>query len=311
MLPAMKVNAPLTRLKKLEFLYGTAWKEDETVASVLAAIEVGFRAIDTANQRKHYFEAGVGDALAAAYAHKGLKREDFFLQSKFTFARGQDHRKPYDEGAPIAEQVQQSLASTLEHLRCTYLDSYVLHGPSTGQGLAKADWEAWKAMEAIAANGKAKKLGISNVNLEQLKALHEGAEIKPAFVQNRCFAESLWDKEIRTYCEGAEIRYQGFSLLTANWRFLGGHVKRPPNRNVPQFIFSARDACATSLHDVLEATGKSVQQVIFRFAQQVGMIPLIGSRDEGHLRESFAINDFSLTPPQLLAIERLAISSTS
>ena len=50
------------------FLYGTAWKEDRTAALTELALRSGFRAIDTANQRKHYFEAAVGQGLAAAYA---------------------------------------------------------------------------------------------------------------------------------------------------------------------------------------------------------------------------------------------------
>ena len=50
-----------------DFIYGTAWKEDRTPALTELALRMGFRAIDTANQRRHYFEAGVGQGLAAAY----------------------------------------------------------------------------------------------------------------------------------------------------------------------------------------------------------------------------------------------------
>src|SRR3990170_1727629 len=49
-----------------EFLYGTAWKEDRTQALTELALRMGFRGIDTANQRRHYVEAGVGQGLAAA-----------------------------------------------------------------------------------------------------------------------------------------------------------------------------------------------------------------------------------------------------
>ena len=49
------------------FFYGTAWKEDRTASLTELALRAGFHAIDTANQRKHYFEAGVGEGLAAAY----------------------------------------------------------------------------------------------------------------------------------------------------------------------------------------------------------------------------------------------------
>src|SRR5271156_18234 len=60
------------------FLYGTAWKEDRTPALVELALRTGFRAIDTANQRRHYFEAGVGEGLAAAYRAGVVTRADLF-----------------------------------------------------------------------------------------------------------------------------------------------------------------------------------------------------------------------------------------
>src|SRR5579862_5819499 len=99
-----------------DFLYGTAWKEDRTAALTELAIHAGFRGIDTANQRKHYFEAGVGKGLAAAYRAGIVTRADLFLQTKFTYQRGQDHRLPYDPEARLAVQVAQSVASSLEHL---------------------------------------------------------------------------------------------------------------------------------------------------------------------------------------------------
>src|SRR5690349_5770333 len=104
-------------------MYGTAWKEERTEALVRDALAAGFRAIDTANQRKHYHEAGVGAALAAS----GVPRGELFIQSKFTFRRGQDHRLPYDPHAELAVQVQQSFESSLRHLGLSTLDAYVLH----------------------------------------------------------------------------------------------------------------------------------------------------------------------------------------
>jgi aryl-alcohol dehydrogenase-like predicted oxidoreductase len=90
------------------FIYGTAWKEHRTEGLTRLALEVGFRGIDTANQRQHYFEAGVGAAIAAA----GIARDELFLQTKFTDVRGQDQRLPYDPDAPLGRQVEQSFASS-------------------------------------------------------------------------------------------------------------------------------------------------------------------------------------------------------
>src|SRR5882762_994296 len=98
-----------------DFIYGTAWKEGQTAALTELALRAGFRGIDTANQRKHYFEAGVGEGLAAAYQAGVVTRADLFLQTKFTYQRGQDYRLPFDPAASFTKQVAQSLSSSLEH----------------------------------------------------------------------------------------------------------------------------------------------------------------------------------------------------
>ena len=92
------------------FFYGTAWKEDETTRLTALALGQGFRGIDTANQPKHYHEAGVGRGIREAVKSGLVARDDLFLQTKFTFRRGQDHRPPYDPEAPIPDQVAQSFA---------------------------------------------------------------------------------------------------------------------------------------------------------------------------------------------------------
>jgi len=90
-----------TASEGMSFLYGTAWKEDATESLVFGALETGFRAIDTANQRKHYFEEAVGRGIARS----GVPREQLFLQTKFTHRDGQDDRLPFDPRAAIADQV--------------------------------------------------------------------------------------------------------------------------------------------------------------------------------------------------------------
>src|ERR1700737_5533555 len=96
------------------FLYGTAWREDVAPAPPEPAIRGGFCGIYTANQRRHYFEAGVGQGLAAAYRAGIVARADLFLQTKFTYQRGQDNRLPYDPAAGLSDQLSQSMTSSLE-----------------------------------------------------------------------------------------------------------------------------------------------------------------------------------------------------
>ena len=193
-------------------LYGTAWKEDRTAALTGQALSAGFRGIDTANQRRHYHEAGVGEAVAASR----VPREELFLQTKFTFRGGQDHRLPYDPAAPVGEQVRQSVASSLLHLGVERLDAYLLHGPSQPVGLGDADWAAWTAMEDARRAGKVRFLGVSNVNADQLDELLAGSKAKPRLVQDRCFTRPQADRAVRELCAEHGLVYEGFSLLTGH-----------------------------------------------------------------------------------------------
>src|SRR5216117_128195 len=203
-----------------DFLYGTAWKQDRTQSLTELALRMGFRGIDTANQRRHYFEAGVGQALAAAYRAGVVTRADLFLQTKFTYQAGQDHRLPYDPAADLGMQLAQSLASSLEHLGTDHVDSYVLHGPASGHGWTDDDAEVWVAMVKERDAGRARLLGVSNVSLLHLEQMVAAGAETPAFVQNRCFARLGWDRDVRAFCRDRKIVYQGFSLLTANLEVL-------------------------------------------------------------------------------------------
>ena len=272
-----------------DFLYGTAWKEDRTAALVELAILNGFRGIDTANQRRHYFEAGVGEGLAAVYRAGLVTRSDLFLQTKFTYQDGQDHRMPYDPEADLSTQVAQSMASSLEHLGTDYIDSYVLHGPAYGHGWSEEDTEVWTAMVRERAAGRTRMLGVSNVSrahLEQMAAI--GYLEMPAFVQNRCFARAGWDREIRAFCKERKVVYQGFSLLTANVNVLGQ----------PQI--------AKMIAGLTQRQGATTAQIIFRFAQALGMLPLTGTSSAEHMSQDLACRTLTLMPDEVQAIESMA-----
>ncbi|HEV8071885.1 MAG TPA: aldo/keto reductase [Planctomycetaceae bacterium] len=266
-------------------LYGTAWKEQRTQSLTQLALRQGFRGIDTANQRRHYDEAAVGRAIAASASSGLVFRDDLFLQTKFTFRQGQDHRLPYDPQAPIPRQVEQSFASSLEHLGTDAIDSYVLHGPTQRVGLAPPDWEAWRAMEALHESGRARMLGVSNVTLEQLQQLCGEARVRPRFVQNRCHAARGWDRAIREFCAANHLVYQGFSLLTAN-----------------------RDVIAhAEMSRIAKRCNRTVSQIVFRFALDVGMMVLTGTSDADHMRADLDLFDFNLEPEDVERIEALAV----
>jgi diketogulonate reductase-like aldo/keto reductase len=267
-----------------DFFYGTAWKEDRTPALTELALRSGFRAIDTANQRRHYFEAGVGQGLAAAYRAGIATRADLFLQTKFTYQRGQDHRLPYDPAASFAIQVEQSLISSFEHLGTDYVDSFVLHGPSSGYAWTTDDQEVWEAMVKERAGGRTRLLGVSNVglhHLQQMIAIHSEA---PAFVQNRCYARLGWDRDVRDFCREHRIIYQGFSLLTANMEIV----------NHPLVAKIASGANATPA------------QVVFAFARAIGILPLTGTSNAEHMTQDLASRSLTVNDEAMQAIGSIA-----
>ena len=266
------------------FMYGTAWKKEATTGLVLQAVEAGFTAIDTANQLVHYDEARVGEALLQL-GTQGITRDKLFLQTKFTSVNGQDHRLPYDAQASITTQVQQSFASSLAHLHTDYLDSYVLHGPYSRRGLGAEDWEVWTTIESLYDAGKTKMIGISNVTADQLTLLCGKAKHKPMMVQNRCYAAFGWDKEVREICRINQIIYQGFSLLTAN-----------------SGIFAELELPAMAAK---YQTG--LAQIVFRFAQQIGMLPLTGTTNIQHMKEDLQSDRFTLLPEEVQLIETIGL----
>ena len=275
----------LARPRVPHFLYGTAWKEDRTPALTELALRSGFRGIDTANQLRHYFEAGVGQGLAAAYRSEVVKRADLFLQTKFTYRYGHDHRLPYDSEASPSVQVAQSLASSLEHLGTDYVDSYVLHGPASAYGWTETDAEVWAAMCKERDAGRTRFLGVSNVSLQHLEQMTATHAESPAFVQNRCFARLGWDREVRLFCRKRKITYQGFSLLTANVTVV----------HHPMIAGFAAGVNATSA------------QVVFSFARMVGMLPLTGTSNSEHMKQDLASQDLALPREIVRAIESLKV----
>jgi diketogulonate reductase-like aldo/keto reductase len=262
-------------------LYGTAWKKEQTEALVRQAIRAGFRGIDTACQPKHYHEPGVGAALAAC-VREGLRRDELYVQTKFTPLSGQDPKRiPYDAGAGLPEQVAQSFATSLRNLQTPYVDALILHSPLPREDDTLA---AWRAMESLVDAGGVKRIGISNCyDVHVLRRLHEASRIKPAIVQNRFYAETDYDQEIRQLCTERGMVYQSFWTLTANPQLLADETLR---------LLSLK-------------YGRTSAQILFRYLTQVGVTPLTGTKSETHMREDLAIFEFELTGSEITAVTAL------
>jgi len=175
------------------------------------------------------------------------------------------------------------MASSLEHLGTDHIDSYVLHGPSSGRDGRRMTRSL--ASDAARARCWPHPLLASVTFLCGIWSKWFAARAEhPAFVQNRCYARLGWDREVRTFCRERKIVYQGFSLLTANQEVL----RHPP------------------VIQLAESLGATVAQVIFAFARAVGMLPLTGTSDPNHMQEDLASLNLTLTPDAVRAIEGIA-----
>jgi len=106
--------------------------------------------------------------------------------------------------------------------------------------------------------------------------------VAPGFVQNRCYARNRWDRELRAFCMQHGIVYQGFSLLTAN----------------PHMLASAAVGRAAAAREASPAA------IVFRFALDVGMLPLTGTTSEEHMRDDLAALELApLDPAERRALE--------
>jgi diketogulonate reductase-like aldo/keto reductase len=136
-------------------------------------------------------------------------------------------------------------------------------------------------METIHDSGRARMLGVSNFQIEQLQLLWQKARVRPRFVQNRCYARLGWDRQVREFCRAHDVVYQGFSLLTANRQTLA----------------------ANQLAQIAARHRRTIPQIIFRFAIQIGMIPLTGTSDSEHMQADLEVLDFHLEPAEIAWID--------
>jgi len=258
-------------------LYGTAWKKEDTAELVAQALAAGFGGIDTACQPKHYNEPGVGEGLRAASRPAGAR--PLYLQTKFTAPSGQDPKTvPYDPSLPVEAQIEASFAVSCANLAPARPDTLILHSPMK---TPEDTLRAWRAMEQLQQRGEVAMLGISNCyDLALLQHLCAHAAVLPSILQNRFYADTGYDTELRAWCDGQGILYESFWTLTANTRALG---------TLALGRLADRHRCEPT-------------QIFLRYVTQLGIVPLVGTRDESHMRDDLAIFDFQLDAAQMQTV---------
>ncbi|KAL5507048.1 hypothetical protein ACEPAH_6504 [Sanghuangporus vaninii] len=268
-----------------KIIYGTAWKKEATRDLVVTTVLQGFTAIDTACQPKHYREDLVGEALQELYDKHGKKREDLWLQTKFTSIAGQDRSKPlpYDPSLSVSEQVRASFQTSLRNLQTTYLDSYILHSPLPTWADTLA---AWNVLNSLKEQGTVRMIGVSNAYQVSIIELLD-AEHKVEVVQNRWYQENDWDKDVVKYCKEHGAMYQSFWTLTGS----------------PSLL---RHGTVLEFAQTLQCTPA---QVIFRLAQLNGVTPLAGSKNPTHMKDGVTAENISLdrllSDPKVEGLQKL------
>ncbi|MEC0297293.1 aldo/keto reductase [Peribacillus frigoritolerans] len=162
---------------------------NETVESVKKAIEVGYRAIDTAAVYEN--EEGVGQAIREC----GVPREELFITSKVWNT---------EQGY---ETTLKAFEDSLNRLGLEYLDLYLIHWPGKDKYL-----ETWRALVKLYKDGKVKSIGVSNFHVHHLENLLANSEVKPVVNQIELHP-LLTQVEIRDYCAKHEIKVESWSPL--------------------------------------------------------------------------------------------------
>lgn len=270
-------------MKIPNMIYGTAWKKENTTNLVFEALKQGFKAVDTACQPKHYREDLVGLGLLKAY-EIGIKRQDLFIQTKFTPIDGQDQSNmPYLANDEIEVQVEKSFETSKKNLHTDFINAYILHSPVyPGSKLQKV----WQKMEEFYDKKEVGALGISNCyDLDVLKYLFNNVKVKPSIVQNRFYAQSGYDKELRAFCKQNNITYESFWSLTANPNILSHEV----------------------LQNLALKYEKGVAEIFYRFLNHIDIVPLNGTTSTKHMIEDLKIGEFELTNDEIKEISKFII----
>ena len=273
MMTLTNVNSPLTLNNGVEIPcvgYGT-YKTDPaaTATAVTAAIQAGYRHIDTAMVYRN--EEGVGQGIKAA----GVDRTELFITSKlWNTDRGYEATK-------VAFQ------KTLDRLGLDYLDLYLIHWPANekqfGAEAAKINAETWRAMEELYHAGKIRAIGLSNFMPHHVKKLLETATVKPMVDQIEVHPGWTHADEIK--------ELQAMDVVVEAWGPLGGQ--------------GATVLTNPTMQEIATAHNKSTAQVSLRWVLQQGVLPLPKSVHVDRMKQNMDIFDFELSPTEMATISAL------
>jgi len=242
-----------------------------TKAATRDALDAGFRHFDCAERYRN--EREVGEALQAGLAVAGIAREDIFVTTKLW---NTNHRP---------QRVEPAFEASLDRLKLSYLDLYLIHTPFAFQPGDEQDprdqngnviydrgvtlLDTWRAMESLVDHGKCRAIGLSDIGLNELLPIYESARIKPAVVQVESHPY-LPETELLEFCKEKAIVFLAFAPL--------GHGMRPGPLEDPVILAIAA------------RVGTTPAQVLLAWAVQRGTALLTTPRTADRARENFNIS---------------------
>jgi diketogulonate reductase-like aldo/keto reductase len=247
-------------------------------AAVLAALEAGYRHIDTASAY------GNEESVGAAIAKGGIRRENIFVTTKLW---NSDHGNP-----------QRALDASLRKLKLDYVDLYLIHYP------VRERRQSWRALEALRAAGKARSIGVSNFTIRHLTELLAETKTVPSVNQVE-FHPYLYQRELLAFCRANRIVVEAYSPLTH-----GERLKDPKLAAVAKKYASA-GAPPPDAQSRLPHTGnpsgppatKSPAQILLRWALQHRLVVIPKSAKRQRIFENADVFDFEISPQDMRLLD--------
>nr|XP_014276893.1 1,5-anhydro-D-fructose reductase [Halyomorpha halys] len=276
--------------------------EREIGDAVAAAIEAGYRHIDTAYI--YLNEEAIGNTLQKAFKDGKIKREDLFITTKLPNVGNR------------AEEVETFLKESLEYLQLDYVDLYLIHSPvgfvndgtilprdESGTLLLDLDTdiiELWKGMEAQVDAGRAKNIGLSNFNINQIQRILDNCRIPPANLQVELHIY-FQQNELVSFCKKNGITVCAYAPLgSPNLIQFNERIGIPTDG-----IKNLSPMTDTLIMEIAKKYGKTPSQVLLRFLIQYGVAVIPKSINPERIKQNLDVFDFELSDEEFKQIRAL------
>jgi methylglyoxal/glyoxal reductase len=248
-------------------------------AAVLAALEAGYRHIDTASMY------GNEESVGAAIARSGIPREDIFVATKLW---NSDHGNP-----------GRALDTSLRKLKMDHVELYLIHYP------VRERRQSWRALEALRAAGKARSIGVSNFTIRHLTELLADTKTVPAVNQVE-FHPYLYQRELLDFCAARGIVVEAYSPLTKGARLKDPQLVAVAKKYATAGAKPAATKSRLPLVDMLSRRpeSKSTAQILIRWALQHGLAVIPKSADRKRIFENADVFDFEIAEEDMQHLDR-------